>query len=127
MIDERQLDAIFRNKLSAFYQRAWRELEPSEYQHNWHIECICDHLEALYRGTLGKNKLIINVPPRTGKTLITNIVFPAWLMGQDPGELVVGVSYAQRLSEKIAYKQRLLMETEWYKTLFPDTQLDPGS
>jgi hypothetical protein len=58
--------------------------------------------------------------------MLVNIAFTAWLLGQDPSIRVIGISYAQRLSEKIAYRARLLMETEWYKALFPDTKLDPN-
>lgn len=98
--------------------------EASEYKHNWHIDCIARHLEAVERGEI--RRLIINVPPRTAKTLVTNIAFPAWFIGRNPGRRVVGVSYAQRLSEKIAYKCRMLMESDWYRQLFPDTKLDPN-
>lgn len=122
---KREFDALCRVNFATFFQRAWRELEPYEYTHNWHIDCLCDHLQALHDGTLGYRKIVINVPPRTGKTLITNVCFPAWLLGRDPGTRVLGISYAARLSEKIAYKQRILMETEWYKDLFPMTTLDP--
>lgn len=121
-ITQREFDAICRNNLSAFFQRAWRELEPSPYKHNWHIDCVCEYLQALEAGEI--KRLIINVPPRTGKTLIGNVVFPAWIMGRDAGARFLGISYAHRLSEKIAFKQRTLMETDWYKELFPYTRLD---
>lgn len=122
MITQQEFDALCRVDLSVFFQRAWREIEPSDYLHNWHIDCLSEHLQALERGDF--RKLIINVPPRSGKTLMVSVAFPAWLMGRDPGTRILGVSYAQRLSEKIAYKQRLLMETDWYRSLFPATVLD---
>lgn len=124
MVSQREFDALCRQKLSVFFQRAWRELEPSEYKHNWHIDCIAAHLEAVERGEI--KRLIINVPPRTGKTLLVNVIYTAWLLGRNPGTRVLGVSYAQRLSEKIAYRVRILMETDWYKELFPHTKLDPA-
>ena len=124
MVTQREFDAACRNNFSVFFQRAWREIEPSPYKHNWHIDCIAEHLEAVEAGEI--KRLIINVPPRTGKTLLTNIAFPAWYMGRNPGKSVIGISYAQRLSEKISYKNRMLMETEWFKELFPDCKLDPN-
>lgn len=121
-MDKRTFEALCRNEFSVFFRRAWRELEGSEYSHNWHIDCICDYLQDVYEGKT--KRLIINVPPRTAKTLLVNIAFTAWLLGQDSGMKVIGISYAQRLSEKIAYKVRILMETEWYRSLFPQTKLD---
>lgn len=97
-------------------------MEACEYLDNWHIDCICDYLTNVFEGKT--KRLIINVPPRTAKTLVVNIAYTAWLLGQDPSVKIIGISYAQRLSEKIAYRCRLLMETEWYKQLFPGTKLD---
>lgn len=123
------IDAAFRQNLQAFYLRAWQEIEPSPLNHNWHIDCICAHLESLVRGDLptgNGRRLIINVPPRTGKTLLTNVAFPAWIMGRNPGSRIIGVSYAHRLAEKIAFRQRTLMESAWYRSLFPACVLDPA-
>lgn len=120
--DQQSYEALCRQDFVVFFARAWKELEPSEYHHNWHIECIARHLEAVKRGDI--KRLIINVPPRTGKTLLVNIIYTAWLIGHDPGTRVVGISYAHRLSEKIAYKARILMETDWYKSVFPHVELD---
>jgi len=121
-MNQRVFDALCRQNLSVFFQRAWREIEPSDYAHNWHIDCIAAHLEAVERGEI--KRLIINVPPRTGKTLLVNTIFTAWLLGRNAGCRVIGVSYAHRLTEKIAYQTRLLMETQWYRDIFPDTVLD---
>lgn len=123
-VSAEQFDALCRLRFSVFFQRAWSELDPAPYSHNWHIDCISEYLEYVREGDI--KRLIINVPPRTGKTLLTNVAFPAWVMGKDPTQSVIGVSYGQRLSGKIAYKQRTLMETEWFKELFPDCQLDPN-
>ena len=123
-MDKQTFDALCRRDFSVFFQRAWREIEGQDYAHNWHIDCLAEYLQACYEGRC--NKLIVNVPPRTAKTMLVNICYTAWLLGQDPGLRIIGISYAQRLSEKIAYRARLLMESEWYQALFPATQLDPN-
>lgn len=122
-MNRRAFMALCRQNFSVFYQRAWREMEPSEYTHNWHVDCIAYYLEQVHLGFI--KRLIINVPPRTGKTLLANIAYSAWLMGRDPGMRIIGVSYGQRLSEKIGYKTRQLMESAWYREVFPDTKIDP--
>ena len=121
-ITQEVFDALCRQNFSVFFQRAWREIEPSDYEHNWHIDCLAAHLEAVERGEI--KRLIINVPPRTGKTLLVNTCFSAWLLGRNAGEKIIALSYAHRLAEKIAYQTRLLMETAWYRNLFPRTVLD---
>jgi len=65
------LDAIKRERqrrdarasLYSFVQQAWSVVEPSTtFIASWHIEAICEHLEAITRGEL--RKLLINIPPR---------------------------------------------------------------
>ena len=48
--------------LVGFIREAWAVLEPNaKYIHNWHIDAICQHLEAVTDGRI--NRLLINVPP----------------------------------------------------------------
>ena len=45
-----------------FIRLAWPVLEPERlFVLNWHIEAICDHLEAVSRDEI--RRLLINVPP----------------------------------------------------------------
>ena len=42
-----------RRSLRAFVEDAWPILEPgTEFRLNWHIDAICEHLEAVTRGEL---------------------------------------------------------------------------
>src|SRR4051812_28580948 len=48
--------------LAGFVREAWHVLEPNSlYIHGWHIDVICQHLEAITLGQI--NRLLINVPP----------------------------------------------------------------
>ncbi len=54
--------------LAAFVRLAWHVVDPGvDYRHNWHIDFICEHLEAITdeREVDGRlyNRLLINVPP----------------------------------------------------------------
>ena len=64
--------------LAEFVRQAWHIIEPgTPLKWNWHMQTICDHLEAISRGELHP-RLIINIPPRCGKSSITSVAFPAW-------------------------------------------------
>jgi hypothetical protein len=66
--------------LVGFVREAWHVLEPnSVYWHGWHIDAICDHLEAITAGRL--NRLLINVPPGMMKSLLVSVFWPAWEWG----------------------------------------------
>lgn len=48
--------------LHEFVRQAWHVLEPAKpYSDNWHIQAICEHLEAIRNGHI--RNLLINVPP----------------------------------------------------------------
>ena len=52
--------------LAEYVREAWPLLEPgTEYKHNWHIDLLCEHLEAVTRGEI--RNLIINIPPEIGR------------------------------------------------------------
>ena len=56
-----------RRSLGTFVREAWPILEPgTPFVPNWHIDAICDHLEAITKGEL--NRLIVNIPPRHMKS-----------------------------------------------------------
>lgn len=117
--------------LAEFCKAAWHIIEPTTpYQHNWHIDVICEHLEALFWGTpstCGPNagqpirNLVINIPPRHMKSILCSVMYPAWCWAHDPGRQFFYSSYAQSLSDDHAEKTKLLIESEWYRLRFGPT------
>ena len=51
-----------KESLYAFYVQAWDVFETVPFIGNWHLEAICDHLEAVFRGDI--QDLIVEMPPR---------------------------------------------------------------
>lgn len=66
-------------------------------------------------------RLIINVPPRSLKSIVVNIAHSTWLLGHNPREHIVSASYSTELSEKFARDSKIVMEYEWYRRIFPRT------
>ena len=100
--------------LYEFFKQAWHVIEGDlELEENWHLEAIAEHLEAVYYRKI-KN-LLINIPPRTAKTTLVSIVFPAWVWLHKPEEKFLFASCANNLSLEIADKSRTLIESEWFK------------
>jgi len=113
-------DALCRENLEVFLQRAFRVLEPgTAFEYNWHIGCIAEHLESSFRGELPK--LIINIAPRFLKSVIVGQIYPAWAMGKEPHHQFIGASYAHSLAERNVMKCRQIMQDDWYQRLFPET------
>ena len=63
--------------LRAFIEQAWPLLEPATpFLPSWHIDLIAEYLEAVTAGAI--TRLVINIPPRYGKSLIVSVCWPAW-------------------------------------------------
>ena len=113
---------ILRNDFYAFAERSFIELNPAtDFAHNWHIEVMAQELERCRTGET--NRLIVNLPPRSLKSHCGSVAFVAWLLGHNPSAQIIGASYAQDLADKHAIDCRALMNSDFYRTLFPATRL----
>ena len=83
----RALHEAMYKSFDVFAMEAFKSVEgeAAQYQWNWHIGCIAEHLQAVHRGEI--RKLIINVPPRTLKSYLVSSAFPAWVFAVKPGIL----------------------------------------
>ena len=117
-----EYQTILRSDLTTFVQRSFYELNPQAvYFSSPYIDLIASRLEACRRGEI--KRLILNLPPRTLKSHIASVAFPAWLFGHDPTKQVLCASYGQDLSDKHARDCRTLMANPFYRSLFPQTRL----
>lgn len=98
--------------LAEFTRLAWSQVEPGPLLWNWHIDAICQHLEAVTRGDI--KDLLVLVPPGCMKTLLTAVFWPAWEWTLKPKTKWIFASYGQSLSEKSAKQMRDLVTSPWY-------------
>jgi len=106
-----------------FCKAAWKFVDPAEFVDNWHLEDICNHMEAVARGHI--SRLLINEPPRTGKTFLVSICFAAWVWAQREKGPLLGpqvsffyASYAEKLSLEHSLKCLRLIQSRWYQRLW---------
>lgn len=102
-----------------FIKQSWHIIEPDEvYQHNWHIDAICEHLEAV--NNLEIRNLLINLPPRLAKSSIVSVMWPAWTWISKPSKRWLYSSYAQSLSTRDSLKCRRIVQSDWYQERWAD-------
>src|SRR5258708_6806482 len=108
---------------SSFYEftkEAWSSFDPAEFVDNWHLKDICNHMQAVAEGYI--SRLLLNEPPRTGKTAIISICFCAWIWAQRTRGPLMGpqvaffyASYAEKLSLEHSIKCLRLIQSRWYQ------------
>jgi len=114
--------AASRADFMVFLERCFATLEPGTvFQDNWHLHAIAEALRRVRSGET--TRLIINVPPRSGKSIIVSIAFPAWLLGHDPRKRIICVSHSEDLARAHAAAFRSIVSSDWYRQLFPSFRL----
>lgn len=113
--------ALLANDLGAFVERCFRHLNPgADYIHGWHIDVLTTWLSSFENeGT----RMIVNLPPRHLKSVICSVALPAWLLGRNPSARIICASYGAELAEQFSRECRSIMESDWYRAVFPKTRL----
>ena len=114
---------LARVNLAVFVAGAFRVLHDEPFHRNWHIEAIAQSLTEVFEGIT--KRLIITMPPRAMKSFTATVCFSAWLLGRNPSAKIICASYSQDLAQEFAYQVRRLMQSPWFKKVFPACRLDP--
>ncbi len=100
--------------LRSFIKLAWHTVEGgTPYSSNWHIDAICEHLEAVSARQI--KRLIIAVPPRSMKSVSTAVMWPAWDWVNNPSRRFLFSSYAHNLSKRDSARCRRVIVSPWYQ------------
>jgi len=79
----------------------------------------------LMRVEQGKyRRVIINLPPRHMKSILTSVLYPAWRLGRDPTKKFICISYSDDLAHDLPGLTRKVMRSPLYRLVFPATRLD---
>jgi predicted phage terminase large subunit-like protein len=94
------------------------------YQHAPHLQAIDEALTAVTRyaetnGREGIGYLIIEAPPRHGKSLTTSRLYPIWHLGRNPDHRLIMASYGADLATQNSKYARNMIASPDYQRLFP--------
>jgi predicted phage terminase large subunit-like protein len=96
------------------------------YLAGWVHKDICVRLEKFMHDIEdGKNpRLMLQMPPRHGKSTIASQEFPAWVLGHHPEWEIMGCSYAESLALDFSRAVRERLRDPEYQVLFKNTRID---
>mgnify|MGYP003631815037 FL=1 len=90
-----------------------------------HHEKMAKAFERVAKGDL--KRLMINMPPRMGKSQLTSWLLPAWIMGRSPDKKIIMASHTAELALRFGRMVRNLIGSEEFKSLFPNVSLTADS
>lgn len=123
---------IAKRDFSKFLILAFKTLNPNTpLDWNWHLEYLAYMASRTLPTDKGLNptpddrifNLIINVPPRSLKSVIFSVAFKAFILGHYPHERIIGASFSSDLSKKFNSGLRDVMKSEWFTAMFPNTRI----
>ena len=117
---QKELHRVLRGSLSAFVRKVFHEINPgATFYDSWYLDAVAYSLERCRAGSC--KRLIVTLPPRSLKSIMTSVAYPAFLLGHNPAERILCSSYSNDLALKHARDFRSVVESSWYQQVFPRT------
>lgn len=118
------LDAILRTDFRSFTSKAFYTLSPGQtFVPGWNLDALAYQLERVRLGQT--RRLIVNMPPRSLKSIMTSVAFPAFILGHDPTQRLICASYSGELANKHSNDFRAVLNAPWFRRAFPGTRTGP--
>ena len=119
-LEEAESKEEARDGFMPFIKRVWPAFIEGR-----HHKIMGDALERVARGEL--KRLIINMPPRHTKSEFASYLLPAWFLGRFPDKKIIQTAHTAELSVGFGRKVRNLVDSDDYKTVFPNMGLRADS
>ncbi len=97
----------------------------SEFMCGSHHKKMAEAFERVASGDC--KRLMINMPPRFGKSQLTSWLLPSWIVGRQPDKKIIMASHTGELSLRFGRMVRNLIDSEEYQEIFPDVSLNLDS
>lgn len=102
--------------LGSFVRAMWSIVEPTTvFEPNWHVDAVCWELGKVSRGEI--DRLTINIPPGSMKSLLVSVFWPSWERIHRPGDRAIYLTHGEGLSRRDARRYRQLINSERYKDI----------
>ena len=111
---------LARDTFMGFVQKVWPEFIGGR-----HHKIMANAFERVANGQC--KRLIINMPPRHTKSEFASYLLPAWFLGKFPAKKVIQSSNTAELATGFGRKVRNLVDSEVYKDIFPNLELQQDS
>jgi predicted phage terminase large subunit-like protein len=99
-----------------------QHIKPS-YEPDWYHHAIIEELESV---AAGQSDLLVSAPPGHGKTELVSILFPAWLVAEDPQTHIISLANSDGLSRMSAGNILRLIQSPQFQEIQP-VELDKAT
>lgn len=108
-----------------FVRHFWPCVDPRKLIWGWHLDIMCDVIEAMMRGWVPR--VLINIPPGYAKSIICSVLGPCWKWGEDPTWGYISGSHDENLALRDSVKARdLIKHPEYQRVYQPEWKFNPA-
>jgi len=86
-----------------------------------HHKVMAEKFKQVAEGKL--KRIILNVAPRHGKSLLTSQYLPAWLIGRIPNKKLMSITHTTDLAVHFGRTVRDIIQSDRYQEIFPHTNI----
>jgi predicted phage terminase large subunit-like protein len=108
---------VERTNLLAFIKYFFQHEKGKNFAENWHYSVLAESLSDVLAGKCPR--LIINVPPGSGKTELITKCFPVWALGNRPDLQIIATGYSTTLTQTYGSEARDYYQSETFSQVFP--------
>jgi predicted phage terminase large subunit-like protein len=115
-----EFDFFLRRDFVGFAEFMLEVIAPNAFQSfvpSWHHHAISNALMRVWWGEC--RRLIIVAPPRSLKSVMTSVAFPAWCLGHDPAQKFLCASHSLDLVGKHSRDFGLVIRSPAFRRIFP--------
>lgn len=99
------------------------------YKMGWVHREICETIEQFLQDVRDKKspRLMISMPPRSGKSELVSRKFPAYAFGIDPDLQIIATSYGADMAQRFNRDVQRVIDNDLYHAAFPETTLSASN
>lgn len=90
-----------------------------------YLELLATVLMSVEQGNL--RRVLLNLPPRHMKSMLTSVLYPAWILGRNPSAKFICISYSDDLAHNLSTLTRSVLRSALYCKVFPQTRLQKSA
>ncbi|MCB9988262.1 MAG: hypothetical protein H6868_02885 [Rhodospirillales bacterium] len=123
--DKQVLLSLLRTEFFSFVCKVFEELNGNKrLTAGEYLQVMCLMLEQCTNGDI--KRLLITIPPRYLKSITVSVALTAWILGHFPDKKIIVASYGADLATEHTLAFRQVLESAWYRELFPHTKIRAG-
>jgi predicted phage terminase large subunit-like protein len=119
--DKKAFNALVLSNFMLFFELVFETLHPGElFEQNWHLEVFAWYVKEIVEGRM--QRLVVNCPPRSLKSLTFNIALSAYILALNPKARIFGISCTMTLARKHSNDFRTVVNSDWFREVAPNTK-----